>query len=260
MLFINTRPSDRAQALTQCLERAHITVFELPVLELKECSLDHALTQLYLQLFDVDVIVVVSPTAVHVGMKYLQKSGLHLSQLKQVQWIAVGQTTAKVLAKYGIKSVIPEVESSEGMLSLDIFASFQRLKKIAFWRGEGGRQFMMQQCERQHIDVLNFVLYERYCPSQSIKKFQLLAEKIHSIHPPYWVCISSEASWNNWLKLSQQHTELIQSCHYLVLGERLYQLLIDDKKNLNLDFSLTRLSSLNPEVVLQEIIQLQRNI
>ena len=260
MLFINTRPSDRAQALTQCLQQAHYDVMELPVLELRERRLDQVLQQLYLQLLDVDVIVVVSPTAVHMGMKYLLQSAIELGQLNHVRWVAVGQTTASALAKYGIQSIIPEVESSEGMLSLDVFTSLDSLKKIAFWRGEGGRQLMMQQCAQHHVEVLNFVLYERFCPSHSVEKFQSLVEQMHSIQAPYWVCISSEASWKNWLKLSENHLSIVKACHYLVLGERLYQLLIDDQKNLNLEFGLSRLSSLNPDVVLQKIIQLQRNV
>lgn len=260
MLFINTRPADRAQALTKCLEQAHYPVMELSVLELKERRLDSALKQLYSELANVDVIVVVSPTAAHVGMKYLHQCNIHVDQLQHVQWVAVGQTTAKALAEYGIQSMTPEVESSEGMLSLDIFDTFQSLKKIAFWRGEGGRQFMMQQCAEQQAEVLNFVLYERYCPSKSTQKFQMLLEKIATTPAPYWVCISSEASWKNWLQLSHKHPDLIQRCHYLVLGERLYQLLNDDKNKLNLNYSLTRLSSLNPEVVLQQMIQLQRKI
>lgn len=118
----------------------------------------------------------------------------------------------------------------------------------------------MQRCAEQQAEVLNFVLYERYCPSESTQKFQILLEKIASTPAPYWVCISSEASWKNWLLLSHQHPDLIQACHYLVLGERLYQLLNDDKNKLNLNYSMTRLSSLHPEVVLQQMIQLQRKI
>ena len=34
MLFINTRPQDRAEALTQALQQQHIEVIDLPLLQL----------------------------------------------------------------------------------------------------------------------------------------------------------------------------------------------------------------------------------
>ena len=47
--------------------------------------------QLYQQLEQVQVIVVVSPTAVEIGMRYLQQAGITLEQLAHIQWIAVGK-------------------------------------------------------------------------------------------------------------------------------------------------------------------------
>ena len=43
MLFVNTRPDDRAQALTECLEQANFTVLALPVLN---CVHDHWINRL----------------------------------------------------------------------------------------------------------------------------------------------------------------------------------------------------------------------
>ena len=95
MQFINTRPVERAQTLTQCLRQAGIDVVELPLLELVARPFSMQLQGLYSQLFDTQVIVVVSPTAVQFGMKYLQESGIKLSQLQHIKWVAVGQTTAQ---------------------------------------------------------------------------------------------------------------------------------------------------------------------
>ena len=251
MLFINTRPSDRAQALTECLSQAGVEVVELPLLELKPRAFNLELEQLYRQLSDTQVIVVVSPTAVDIGMQYLQLAQISLSNLQHIQWIAVGQKTAQTLAQYAIQSHVPEVETSEGMLSLAIFKSLQNLQQIAFWRGEGGRQFMMQQCQDRHIDVVNFVLYERACPASTFDQYPQLietfAEKSGSL---YWMCISSEASWHNWLALNQGHEQVIQQCHYLVLGDRLYQLLRDDQKATQRCFNITQISNLEPHTIL----------
>ena len=78
MLFINTRPIDRAQPLTECLRQSGFDVVDLPLLELTPRPYNNILQQLYLQLLSTQIIVVVSPTAVQVGMQYLQQSGLSL--------------------------------------------------------------------------------------------------------------------------------------------------------------------------------------
>ncbi|OTG81122.1 uroporphyrinogen-III synthase [Acinetobacter sp. ANC 4648] len=260
MQFINTRPADRAQALTECLVRSGIQVVDLPLLELKAFPYTEKLQQLYAQLLETQIIVVVSPTAVNIGMQYLQQSGVLQSQLDHIQWIAVGQTTAQSLEIYGIQSLIPAVESSEGMLSLPIFQDLPHLKKIAFWRGEGGRQFMMQHCLDHHIEVLNFLLYERYCPESTEAKFSQLVATFSKNPQIYWMCVSSEASWKNWLSLCREHPCLLQSCHYLVLGERLYQVLQHDKNNAQYHFKLSKILNLQPNTVLEKIAELQREL
>ena len=260
MLFINTRPIERAQALTQCLVQADFKVIDLPVLALKAKPFDSDLMKLYSSLLQTQLIVVVSPTAVDIGMRYLEQAGIELKVLKHVQWIAVGKTTAAALARLGIDSLVPEVETSEGMLSLPIFDTMNNLHTIAFWRGEGGRQFMMQQCAEKDIAVLNFVLYERYCPKETYQNFEQIADEILAESAPYWVCISSEASWKNWLKLCENNIYMLNHCHYLVLGERLYQLLNHDKNNLRAHFAVNQLDDLNPTTVLIRIHALQRKL
>ncbi|MFW2097893.1 uroporphyrinogen-III synthase [Acinetobacter sp. ULE_I057] len=260
MLFINTRPIDRAQPLTECLRQSGFDVVDLPLLELTPRPYNNILQQLYLQLLSTQIIVVVSPTAVQVGMQYLQQSGLSLLQIKHIQWIAVGKKTAQRLSDYGVESHVPMVETSEGMLSLPLFNTLKDLKKIAFWRGEGGRQFMMQQCQDRHIDVLNFVLYDRACPPETHQRFLDFVARVDQFEPPYWSCISSEASWNNWLVLTRDHQEIVSACHYLVLGERLYQLLRHDKNATQTCLNSTKILNLEPETILQTIVQLQRKL
>ncbi|WP_447503092.1 uroporphyrinogen-III synthase, partial [Acinetobacter pittii] len=91
-----------------------------PLLELVAKPFSEHLLQLYQQLVKAQAIVVVSPTAVDVGMQYLIESGLKLDDLKHIQWIAVGQATANRLHEYGVDAHIPDVETSEGMLNLPI--------------------------------------------------------------------------------------------------------------------------------------------
>jgi uroporphyrinogen-III synthase len=70
-------------------------VIDLPLLELKPRPFTQQLKQLYSQLLDTQLIVVVSPTAVHIGMQYLQQAGVLIEQIKHIQWIAVGKKQLK---------------------------------------------------------------------------------------------------------------------------------------------------------------------
>jgi uroporphyrinogen-III synthase len=249
MLLINTRPSDRAAALSAALLQQDIPVFELPLLELHALNYDAHLHDLYAQLIDAQVIVVVSPTAVEIGMQYLQKSAIRLSDLQHIQWIAVGAKTAQALAAYGIDALIPEVETSEGMLQLPSLQALATGSCIAFWRGEGGRQFMMQQLQDAGMQILNFVLYQRNCPSKALDLITPLQEKIKQ-HEQCSVLITSEASWLNWLKLLQQQPSMIQQARYLVLGSRLAKLLTQYKNQHDAAFEVVEFSDLNSATIL----------
>lgn len=252
MLFVNTRPQDRAAALTAALSNQQLSVFELPLLELEAMQLSAELYDLYQKLPTAQVIVVVSPTAVELGMQYLQQTGIQLEQLSHIQWVAVGLKTAQVLAKYGIQALIPEIETSEGMLQLPCLQNLPQGSRIAFWRGEGGRQFMMQQLQAQAMHILNFVLYQRQCPLICQELIPLLAKKIQE-NLAYTVLISSEASWLNWQALWQNQPEIIKNAHYMVLGTRVAQLLQQDRQQQQADFQITLLDTLHPAAILAHL-------
>lgn len=239
MLFVNTRPLERASSLTQAL---NMPVLALPLLELVPC---HGVYP-YEQLIDTQVIVVVSPTAAILGLQGLKANQISLKDLQHIQWIAVGQATAKVLDAVGMTAHIPLVETSEGMLDLPILKN-QAIKQIAFWRGKGGRQFMMHQLAQQGISILNFCLYERKLPQASECVFQNSLRQLEQ-EKNIIVCISSEASWLNWLSLCQKTPHLITKCLYLTLGDRLTKLI---QKNSSLH--VQKIVSLKPHVIQQAV-------
>ena len=258
MLFINTRPSDRASSLTQALTEAGYQVESLPLLELVAEPFSEGMLQLYQQLEQVQVIVVVSPTAVEIGMRYLQQAGITLERLAHIQWIAVGKTTAQALAKFNIKSDAPEIENSEGMLQLPILRQHPHLSRIAFWRGQGGRQFMMQQLQQQGISILNFVLYHRQCPEISVRRFPDILPEIQP-YQPTMVLISSEASWNYWQQLCGQNPVQAQWV-YLVLGERVVKILENTATRTGKAFNIIPLENLSASGMIQRINDWQGNL
>lgn len=258
MLFINTRPQDRAESLSHALRMAHIDVLDLPLLELLAKPWSAPLSWLYEQLSTAEVIVVVSPTAVEIGMDYLKHSTVGLDDLRHIQWIAVGEKTAETLARYGIKASVPLVETSEGMLQLPVLHGLHAGTVIAFWRGEGGRVFMMDQLKQQGMKILNFILYFRQCPLLTTQNFAQTAALLQQ-QKNYVMVLSSEASWLNWLQLMQNFTTLMAKGHYLLLGERLYQIVLNYKKSQGSCFNIARLTDLKTESILQQIAIVQGN-
>ena len=256
MLFINSRPTDRAEKLSHALRMAQVEVVELALLELLKRPYSNELAHLYQQLPMAQIVVVVSPTAVRLGMDYLKQSSISLNELNQLQWIAVGDATAQALADYGITAEVPLVETSEGMLQLPILNYLKNGTKIAFWRGEGGRLFMMEQLKQQNMQILNFILYERRCPLLTQQNFPQFISKL-APYSSYIMLISSEASWLNWLDLMQDQEQLLSKAHYFVLGERLYQVVSDYKKNHLACFNVSPLSDLKADSILQQIAVVQ---
>ena len=216
--IVNTRPADRADALTHALTQAGYTVSCLPLLELLAAPLTTTLQRQLMHIKQADIVVVVSPTAVALGLSYLQQLNIDPVNLR-CQWVAVGQGTAEVLLRAGIKSIIPRIETSEGMLDLEVFQHATRSLHVMFWRGHGGRQLMLQTLQSQQHQPISINLYSRQLPSQSKLAYQQLLNQ-----PPDVVLISSGASWQYWLELGQQY-QPIMPAYILVLGERVYQLI-----------------------------------
>ncbi|MEQ1107736.1 uroporphyrinogen-III synthase [Acinetobacter seifertii] len=252
MLFINTRPDSRAAELTEALQNKGYQVESLPLLELVAQPFSDSLFQLYQQLVEAQAIVAVSPTAVDVGMQYLTQSGLKLDNLKHVQWIAVGQATANLLHEYGIEAHVPDVETSEGMLRLPILYNMQQKGSVAFWRGEGGRQFMMDTLQQQGIQILNFVLYHRQCPEVSYSTFKHLTQNSNYNLEKWLVLITSEASWKYWLELCLNNN-VQPDCVYLVLGPRLFQLVKKYRDQQQAHFHIIQLENLSPSGMIHHI-------
>lgn len=258
MLFINTRPADRAQPLSEGLKAVGIDVLELPLLELKAEPWNEGLAEQYAQLASVQIIVVVSPSAVHFGMQGLQQAGLSVQALQHIKWVAVGIATAQALLEYGFESDVPKVETSEGMLRLTVLQQLPSNVSVAFWRGEGGRQFMMDCLLEQGNRVLNFVLYSRNCPEQSLQIFKQHLISLHS-QPKFAVLMSSEASWNYWLQLLSEHQELLNRASLFVLGERVEHLIEQYRLKHHFTYTVIQLQDMKINTILKQLKMIQGN-
>lgn len=247
--FVNTRPADRAAPLTTYLSQAGYQVSHLPLLELVPEPFDSKLKQQLRQIEQADIVVVVSPIAVELGLMYLAQLNIHVNQLK-CQWVAVGQGTAEVLFHAGIKAVVPRLETSEGMLALDLFQHTPRLLNVMFWRGHGGRKMMIQTLQSQQHQTISINLYCRQLPKLSEQLYQALLNQ-----QPDVLLISSGASWQNWLDLGQKY-QSIMPAYILVLGERVYQMIKKSLANY-LKTKVILLEDLQPPRILSTLQQLE---
>lgn len=247
--IVNTRPADRAAALTAYLIQAGYQVSCLPLLELVAQPHTLELQQQLSQTPQVDIVVVVSPTAVQLGLAHLQQLGVDATALK-CHWIAVGQGTADVLLQAGIHAVVPRIETSEGMLALDIFQQYDASFTVMFWRGFGGRQFMLQTLQKQQHQTISVNLYRRQLPSDSADLYQQLLS-----HKPDVLLISSGASWQNWLEIGQKFQQHIIPAYILVLGERVQQM-IESSLAEPLQTNVILLEDLRPQLIVSVLQQL----
>ena len=245
MQIINTRPQQRAHALTQELIEADHEVLDLPLLALEALPLDENLQQQFIEFREVEYVVVVSPTAAEIGLQYYFELGLQQSDLQKKTWIAVGVATQQYLSQFEIISHVPEVETSEGMLALDLFKQFKN-RSIAFWRGIGGRTFMMESLQQQGCNVLNMLLYQRKLPQLSLTRAELVKQDAI-------VIITSEESWNNWYLLSEKFNWDLLRFSYIVLADRVTQILQDYFLNQGQKPRITTVHSLKIKSILEQV-------
>ena len=252
MFFVNTRPTERAAALTAAVRAQGIEVVELPLLTLDPLTLSTALKHQFEDMPQAKVIVVVSPIAVEIGMRYLKQLNIPSTELAHIQWIAVGQTTADCLARYGFSSHVPQVETSEGMLMLPVLQQLEYGAKIVFWRGDGGRQFMMQHLTELGYSIENMLLYERKCPDSA--RIQLENHlNLSALHQSHIVLITSEASWLNWLSLCEPYPDLILHSHYWVLGQRVADIVLQYQQQYEMQKHVCILDNLKTELLVEKL-------
>lgn len=115
---------------------------------------DDVLQQLTERSLKQDVIVWVSPSAVHIAAKYLVQSD-------NVVHVAIGAATAKVLVAYGFKQVVYPLDGndSEAVFRLPVWR--QQNGRMLLIRGVGGRELLVEKLCLQGWQVELAEVYER---------------------------------------------------------------------------------------------------
>jgi uroporphyrinogen-III synthase len=210
---INTRPLARADALQTALLATGAIVAQLPLLETETLALSAEARQSLLDLDRYRWVFVVSPTAAELGLQHL---GDYWPQWPiAVDWLAVGESTAQVLRQALLNPIVPDEESSEGLLRLPVFQQRQMGDRLLVLRGEGGRNLVRDSLDGQGVGVDYVELYRRRLPPDTMIRWQQL---ISTQGLPDIVILTSGESLQHWLAIAG---EAAMSVIPLVISPRL---------------------------------------
>jgi uroporphyrinogen-III synthase len=194
--IINTRPVARAGQLQSALVAAGAVVYSLPLLEIRPVALAEEQRQWLLDLDRYRWVFVVSPTAAELGLQLL--SDYWPQWPVDVEWLAVGESTAEVLRQALLNPIVPAEESSEGLLRLPVFQQLRSGDRLLVLRGEGGRNVVRDSLQTQGVRVDYLNLYQRWLPEGSDGHWQTI--KAHGL--PDAVILTSGETLNSWLALA----------------------------------------------------------
>ncbi len=195
-VVINTRPVERAAALTDHLQAAGLTVVEIPMLTLQSrptTEQDMTLMRQWLA-GDYKALVIVSPTAAASGLAVWQalererqaqnndnddeRKDIEIKALQAPSYlIAVGEATASVLNNARIEAsdyqvLQPHIANNEGMLAMPEIERLQAGDKLLVWRGLGGRRLLVDTLLARGVHIDSIAWYERIMPVDAMAQYE----------------------------------------------------------------------------------------
>jgi uroporphyrinogen-III synthase len=147
--IVVTRPSSLAQGLARLIEREGGKPFLFPAIEIEPLEPKRPEG-------GIDMAVFISPTAVRQGLKHFDKAG-------KVAALSAG--TRRELERNGIRGVIAaEGADSEALLAVPELQSVAG-RRIAIFRGEGGREVLGEGLRARGATVHYVECYRRVRPA-----------------------------------------------------------------------------------------------
>ncbi len=204
------RPAEKGLALVHQLTAhnipaAHCALFSYQLVDdIKPC-------QQQLLKHKNDILIFVSPHAVKFAAKLLS----------QTQWcyqdvIAIGKATKQALTALGIQAISPEIETSEGLLSLDLLqAKNVANKQIVIVRGDKGRELIFDTLIDRKANISYAKSYQRQWHNTHQDKYgeSWLKQSINCI------VVTSVAILEAMLSFVKSNNAI----HWIVASERIAQ-------------------------------------
>lgn len=181
-----TRPLTQAEPWAAALSGQGIETRCVPVLALQAVSDDAGIQAIKNCILDFDLyrkVIFVSLNAVAFAMEWLEN---YWPQLPTgIEYFAVGDTTARALASYGLNVGALEATQQGAMTSETLLdaGALQEVagEKILIFRGKGGRGYMGEILRARDASVDYCELYHRVIPAQAAAELMSL--------------VSGESSW-----------------------------------------------------------------
>jgi uroporphyrinogen-III synthase len=159
-VIVVTRPVHQAAALAQGIREAGGEALLFPALEIVPVE-PQALAPLLQRIGEYDIAICISPNAARFALAALRAVAEVPASLA---WFAVGPGTAKALAALGVEGVTtPQGQDSEALLALPQLAEVGG-KRIAIFRGVGGRPLLGDTLRARGAEVDYIECYRRQCP------------------------------------------------------------------------------------------------
>ena len=236
-VVINTRPVERAAALTNHLQAAGLTVVEIPMLTLQSrptTEQDMTLMRQWLS-GDYKALVIVSPTAAASGLAVWQalederqaqnhdndddddnnneRKDIAINDLQAPSYlIAVGEATASVLNNAKIEAsnyqvLQPHIANNEGMLAMPEIERLQAGDKLLVWRGLGGRRLLVDTLLARGVHIDSIAWYERIMPVEAMAQYEQWLQGVlarngmqdtSASQPKPIVVVSSGTAFEHW--------------------------------------------------------------
>lgn len=264
MLFINTRPIQRAKSLTDFLQKQGITVLELPLLELVACELSEqekdSLKRLGTPHF-YTALVFISETAVRYFFEFIQSQQIVLTP--DITVIAVGQQTAHIFTQHWQKfyASFPNLltpsqyglpENNEGLVQLPFIQNLKSFDKVCILKGKNGRELFKTTLMEKGINVAEVAFYQRIVPPLSHAMFQQFCQNFDFSIKPI-VLITSLTAWQHWQDLvrpcSAQDSVFLSKFTYLILQSRIANVMAHTRQ----DTLMSVIGDLQPTSILHAL-------
>lgn len=253
MIFINTRPQNRAKPLTDFLQSQGINVLNLPLLELVACELSEREKHQLTEINRYHAVIFVSETAVSYFFKFIDHYQIFLNPNLIV--IAVGQKTAQVFNQYWQKyystplnlltpSDVNLPENNEGLLQLPFVQRLKKGDKVLLLKGKDGRELLKNTLIKKGITVDEVDFYQRIFPPSSSQIFQDFCQSERFLNQKI-VLITSLTAWQHWQRLIQDNFQPTDFA-YLVLQQRIATMM----RQVDKDIRLTVIDDLQPTTIL----------
>jgi uroporphyrinogen-III synthase len=204
-----TRPEAQAAVWHEQLQALGFHCARLNLLEISPVAAEDKIRAIKNKILDFDLyqkVIFVSQNAVDYGMEWLED---YWPQLPVgIDFFAVGATTAKKLASYGVVVQDLAVSASGGMTSEDLLGAehLQEVdgEKVLIFRGCGGRGHLADELRKRGAWVDYCELYERTLPAVAGEQLQQLLVSTDASAAQIILSLHSGESLQNLLALLAQ--------------------------------------------------------